>query len=139
MRKLLYLISYFMVSYVYALSVDGSWLTKDEVTQKDRSIVKLQTVNNIVSGTIEKVFPKPGDTGICAECPGKFKDKPVIGLKLLWGLKQKDTSSWDGGHILDPKTGKIYKLRMTLKGDKLYVRGYIGVSFLGRTQIWTRA
>ena len=131
------LISFVNLSFS-ASKIDGLWVTKDDESQKTRSIVKLETVNNELNGVIEKVFPQPGDTGICRFCPGDFKGKPVQGLRFLWGLKAKDSNSWEGGHILDPKSGRIYKLRMTLKGDKLYVRGYIGVSFLGRTQIWTR-
>jgi uncharacterized protein (DUF2147 family) len=75
---------------------------------------------------------------MCHNCTGTFKDKKVVGLNILWGLKDQGNGEWDGGSILDPKTGKIYKAKMTLKGDKLYVRGYIGVSLLGRTQTWVR-
>ena len=137
---LISLLTFMHLGYTASLGskIDGIWITKDDASQQKRSIVKLETVNNEITGVIEKVFPQPGDTGICRFCPGELKGKPITGLKFLWGLKAKDANSWDGGHILDPKSGKVYKLRMTLKGDKLYVRGYIGVSFLGRTQVWTR-
>ncbi|MGL6030500.1 MAG: DUF2147 domain-containing protein, partial [Legionella sp.] len=67
-----------------------------------------------------------------------FKGKKIQGLGFLWGLKDQGNGVWDGGSILDPKTGKIYKAKATLQGNKLLVRGYIGVSALGRTQTWVR-
>lgn len=84
------------------------------------------------------MYPKTGDTGICTKCSGDFKGKPIKGLQFLWGLKDQGHGVWDNGVILDAKTGKLYHAKVTVKGDKLYVRGYIGFSLLGRTQIWAR-
>lgn len=120
-------------------SLSGStWLTIDDKTGKPRAEVLLTEHENVFSGRILKVYSEPGDTGLCSKCPGQFKDKPTKGLVFVWGLQQKGAHNWDSGHILDPKNGKIYRAKMLLKGDKLYVRGYIGVSVIGRTQIWER-
>lgn len=119
-------------------SPEGYWTTIDDVTGKKRAVVHLFVQDGILGGTIEKVYPLPGDTGFCTNCPGEFKDKPTHGLKFVWGLKEKTPGSWDEGSILDGKTGKIYRVKMTVKGDKLFVRGYVGISMLGRTQIWVR-
>lgn len=121
-----------------AQSPAGIWTTIDDKTGKKRAVVRINVSGNTLSGTIVNVYPQPGDTGICSKCPGGFKDKPIKGLQIVWGLKDKGNGEWDGGQILDPKTGKIYRAKMTLKGNKLYVRGYIGVSVLGRTQVWVR-
>ncbi len=118
--------------------VTGNWTTIDDVTGKKRAIVSISESNGVLSGTISQVFPQPGDTGKCMKCPGAFKGKSVKGLTFLWGLKGNGNNVWDGGKILDPKTGKIYRAKMTLAGDRLYVRGYIGFSLLGRTQVWVR-
>jgi uncharacterized protein (DUF2147 family) len=127
------------VSSAMAESLAGTtWVTIDDKTGKPRAEVQLSEVNDVVSGQIISVYPQPGDTGICSKCPGAFKDKPIKGLRFVWGLKQKGNVNWDGGSILDPKTGKVYRAKMMLKGNQLYVRGYIGVSVLGRTQIWNR-
>lgn len=58
----------------------------------------------------------------------------------MWGLKQSSDREWKGGKIIDPKIGKIYGCRLTISpnGKKLFVRGYIGISVLGRTQVWLR-
>jgi uncharacterized protein (DUF2147 family) len=61
-----------------------------------------------------------------------------MGLIFIKGLT-KDGEEYSGGKILDPKNGKLYKCYITLEGnDKLKVRGYIGISLLGRTQYWKR-
>lgn len=116
----------------------GSWTTIDDKTGQKRALVHISVSGGTLSGTIEKVYPQPGDTGICSKCPGAFKDKKIQGMTFVWGLKDQGNGVWDGGQILDPKTGKIYRAKMTLDGNKLHVRGYIGLSVLGRTQTWVK-
>jgi uncharacterized protein (DUF2147 family) len=55
------------------------------------------------------------------------------------GLK-KNGDQYTGGQILDPDNGKVYKSRLTLHddGQRLEVRGYIGVPLFGRSQVWVR-
>ncbi len=119
-------------------SPDGLWTTIDDNTGKKRALVRLATHDGILGATIVEVYPEPGDTGVCSKCPGEFKDKPTKGMKFVWDLKEKSPGSWDDGYILDGKSGKIYRVKMNLKGDKLYVRGYVGIAMLGRTQVWVR-
>ncbi len=127
------------VSTAVAGSLAGTtWMTIDDKTGKPRAEVRLNEQNGIVNGEIVSVIKQSGDTGICSKCPGHFKDKPIKGIQFVWGLKQKGENNWEGGQILDPKTGKIYRAKMLLKGNKLYVRGYVGISVLGRTQVWER-
>lgn len=126
------------VSASAAPSPAGKWTTIDDKTGAKRAVVQLSVSGGTLNGSIVKVFPQPGDTGMCSKCPGAFKGKKVVGLNFIWGLKDKGNGVWDGGSILDPKTGKIYKAKVTLEGNKLYVRGYVGVSALGRTQTWVR-
>ena len=102
---------------VLAVSPEGTWTTVDDKTGNKRADVRLTVANGTLNGTIIGVHPEPGDKG-------------------MWGLKEAPDGTWEGGHILDAKTGKIYRVKMTVKGDKLYVRGYVGVSLLGRTQVW---
>jgi uncharacterized protein (DUF2147 family) len=121
-----------------ASSPAGTWTTIDDKTGAKRAVVNLTVSNGTLSGTIVKIYPQAGDTGICSNCPGAFKDKKVAGLGFIWGLKDQGNGVWSGGSILDPKTGKIYKAKLTIEGNKLHVRGYVGVSLLGRTQTWIR-
>lgn len=65
--------------------------------------------------------------------------RPVIGLINAWGFEYKGKNVWDDGKIYDPKNGNTYDCTMKLKdSNSLDVRGYIGVSLIGRTDVWTR-
>ena len=135
---LVFIMMTLIIPFAKAASPAGNWTTIDDVTGKKRSVVHISVSGNSLSGTIMKVFPQPGDTGKCNNCPGAFKDKPIKGLTFLWGLKDEGNGTWSGGHVIDPKTGKVYKAKITMDGNKLHVRGYVGVSLLGRTQTWVR-
>jgi uncharacterized protein (DUF2147 family) len=119
----------------------GVWRSIDDKTKQERSIIRITEVNGELRGVVEKIFDQPGDdpAHLCKECKDERKDKPIIGMTILWGLK-KDGESWGGGEILDPKNGKIYSCKMTLSedGKSLNVRGFIGISLIGRSQTWLR-
>lgn len=119
----------------------GTWRSIDDKTKKERSIIRITEEGGELKGAVEKIFDEPGDdpAHLCRECKDERKDKPIIGMTILWGLK-KDGDAWTGGEILDPKNGKTYRCKMTLSADgkSLDVRGYIGISLIGRTQTWLR-
>jgi uncharacterized protein (DUF2147 family) len=120
----------------------GVWRTVDDKTGKERSVVRITENNGVFEGTVEKLLNRQPDDdpdGLCRKCDGERKDKPIVGMTILWGLK-KDGDQFAGGEILDPKNGKIYRAKMKLieGGRKLEVRGFIGVSLLGRSQTWLR-
>lgn len=129
------------ISWAQESSPAGVWRTIDDKTKKERSIIRITEANGELQGVVEKIFDQPGDdpAHLCKECKGERKDKPIIGMTILWGLKQ-DGSTWTGGEILDPKNGRVYKAKVTPSADgkTLDVRGYIGVSLIGRTQTWHR-
>ena len=56
----------------------------------------------------------------------------------MWGVRSEGGNVYSGGTILDPKTNKQYKVKITDNGGTLTVRGYMGVSLLGRNQTWQR-
>ena len=119
----------------------GVWRSIDDKTKKERSIIRITEVDGEFQGVVEKLFDQPGDdpAHLCKECKGERKDKPIVGMTILWGLK-KDRDTWAGGEILDPHNGKTYQCKMTLSGDgkSLNVRGFIGISLIGRSQTWWR-
>ncbi len=116
----------------------GSWTSIDDQTGAKRAVIAISKCGKGLCGTVVKIYPQPGDTGICSSCPGKFKGKKILGMTIMWGVRDEGNGEWGDGKILDPKTGKIYSVRITLTGNKLLVRGYMGVSLLGRTQTWVR-
>jgi uncharacterized protein (DUF2147 family) len=119
----------------------GRWRTFDDSTGKAQSLVVIWQDGGKLYGRIDKLIdpdPKTPDQS-CTRCEGDAKGKPLIGLRILWALS-RDGAQWSGGRILDPDNGKIYKCSIALEDDgkKLKVRGYIGLSLLGRTQYWLR-
>ena len=71
--------------------------------------------------------------------PDKVKSQAtILGLNNLLGFKATGKGKYEGGTIYDPENGKTYSCVMTLEGDVLKVRGYIGISLIGRTDTWTR-
>lgn len=65
------------------------------------------------------------------------RGRTVKDLVFLNGFKYSD-GSWTDGTIYDPKNGSTYSCKMKLKGASLEIRGYIGISLFGRTEIWKR-
>lgn len=120
----------------------GLWKTIDDKTQQPRSLVRILEAGGALEGRIEQLLNRQPDDdpdNLCRACKGERKDRPVIGMKILWGLVQ-DGDAWEGGEILDPKNGKTYscKLRVSADGTKMEVRGFIGLSLIGRSQTWVR-
>ncbi len=119
----------------------GLWKTFDDKTGEAKSFVKIWEKNGVYGGKITKLIVKEGEdpNPLCDKCPGGKKDKPVVGMTIIWGLK-KEGDKYTGGKILDPDNGKVYKCTIKLAdgGKTLKVRGYIGVSALGRNQFWKR-
>jgi uncharacterized protein (DUF2147 family) len=118
----------------------GLWRTVDDRTHKPRAIIRIYEENGIFFGKIENSFDPEELTARCEKCSGDRKDAPVIGLVIMRGIT-KHGSEYRGGEILDPETGWTYRCRFTIstEGEMLFVRGYLGLAVLGRTQTWTRA
>ena len=122
------------------LSPVGLWKTIDDKTGKPRSLVRINESNGEYSATIEKgLLTTYVNEAICDKCTDERKNQKLIGMTIAKGLK-KNGPQYDGGEILDPDNGKIYRCKMKLDetGNKLEVRGFIGISLLGRSQIWNR-
>ncbi|MBP6776948.1 MAG: DUF2147 domain-containing protein [Piscinibacter sp.] len=121
----------------------GVWKTIDDATKKEKSLVRITDNAGVFIGKIEKLLdPTAKQDAVCDKCTDERKDKPILGMTIITGVKQSASAAdiWDGGHILDPNDGKVYKVRLSPAdgGKKLDVRGYIGMPMLGRTQTWLR-
>lgn len=67
------------------------------------------------------------------------QNNPTLGLNNLLGFSYEGKGKYENGSIYDPENGKTYSCVMTLENDNtLKVRGYIGISLIGRTDTWTR-
>jgi len=119
----------------------GLWQTVDDHTGAPRALIEItQDASGVLSGKVIKgLIPgEPADRR-CTECTDYRKDQVIIGMTVLSGM-HKEGDSWEGGQILDPDNGKVYRCKMHVEknGQELVVRGYIGVSLLGRSQSWIR-
>lgn len=81
-----------------------------------------------------------GKTKVDRENPDPARrNDPTLGLRMLRDFTFTRDGLWENGHIYDPKNGKDYRCKMTLTSpDELRVRGFIGISLIGRTDVWTR-
>src|SRR4051812_25700041 len=117
----------------------GRWTTIDDKSGKPGGLIRIELVDGQYKGWIEKIYPEPGEdpNPKCQLCDGARRNQPVVGLNFMWGLTKRG-DEFQGGEILDPRTGKIYRARLKLEdgGKKLNVRGFIGFSVLGRSQVW---
>lgn len=120
----------------------GKWKTVDDSSGKAKSYVEIWEEGGKVYGKITALLDQPPDDldPKCTKCEGEDKDKRVIGMTIIKGLK-KDGDEYSGGKILDPDNGKLYKCYIAVQdgGKKLKVRGYVGFALLGRTQYWLKA
>lgn len=138
MKKITFLLCLFLFFSVEAQSVIGKWKTIDDVSGEVKSIVQIYEENGKIYGKVIEIMDASKRNRLCENCPGVLKNKPVLGLKIINGL-EKNGSSYENGKILDPESGKEYKCYISLEDDKtLKVRGYIGISLMGRTQYWKR-
>jgi uncharacterized protein (DUF2147 family) len=88
----------------------------------------------------EPIDPETGKPKVDKNHPDEASRKrAVLGLINIWGFLYKDNNTWDDGNIYDPKNGNTYSCTIKLTSpNSLEVRGYIGVSLIGRTDNWTR-
>ena len=120
----------------------GLWKTISDKDGSPQSEVRIVETAGVVSGKIEKSYRatfKPDDK--CIECKDDRKDQLILGLEILRGLKKTDGKDvWEGGTVVDPDSGTIYKAKVTPieGGAKLEMRGFVGFALLGRTQTWVR-
>jgi uncharacterized protein (DUF2147 family) len=143
--KLITVLSLFLLSLSpVAFSADatpaGLWKTIDDNTGKPRSLVRINENHGEYSAVIEKgLLASDTPDAVCDKCKDERKGQRIIGMTIVKGIKLKD-GHYEGGEILDPDNGKTYRCIMKLddSGNKLEVRGYIGISLFGRSQDWTR-
>jgi len=125
-------------------SPTGLWRTIDDSSKKDKSLVRIVEANGVYTGKVETIVdPDSPKDAVCKDCSDERKDKPVVGMTIIRNVKASadDKNVFEGGDILDPNNGKVYRVKLKLidNGSKLDVRGYIGTPMLGRTQTWIRA
>ncbi|CAM9385491.1 DUF2147 domain-containing protein [Acinetobacter bereziniae] len=135
----------FFTGLTQAADLAGKWKAIDDKTGYSRADVEIsKNPNGTYSGKIYNTRPLPNSplVGYCHKCKGNLKDAPIVGLKIIDDFKQSpdNPSEYVAGHVLDPLSGNVYsgKIKINPKGNRLTLRGYIGISLLGRSQTWVR-
>lgn len=120
-------------------TIFGQWKTIDDKIGKAKSIVTIYEKDGKAFGKVTKIFDETKQDAVCSECDKKDarKNQKILGMEILRNM-QKDGKEWTNGRILDPNNGSEYKCTMWLENGQLHVRGYIGFSLIGRTQVWER-
>ena len=116
------------------------WKTIDDKTKQPKATVKFTERNGVLTANIQSILT-PGEESACKKCEGPYHNKSLKGLTIVQNLTAVGGGKYENGTILDPQSGKTYKLKGEIAegGIKLNLRGFIGVSALGRNQTWIRA
>ncbi len=129
----------------FSATIEGFWHSIDDRTGEKLSIVEIRKgADGTFRGKILYRYPVPGGVALthCTKCPPPYTNQPIVGLEFFSGFKQdeKNPNLYVDGRVLEPKSGKIYKGKANLSADgkRLRLRGYVGLSALGRTQVWIR-
>ena len=140
-RSLLIIFLIICINGVFAQGKDalvGKWLTTTGEAQ-----IMIYPAGGKFSGRIVWL-KKPNDSTGQPETDDNNPDpklarRPIIGLEMLKGFTYTADGVWEGGTIYDPKTGRTYSCKISMvERDKINVRGFVGISMLGRTETWSR-
>jgi len=118
-----------------AQSATGLWRTIDDEDGEPSSHVEIYEQGGELFGRIIKLLP---EGQLCDDCADQFQGSNMQGVVILRDM-EPDGEKWSGGNIIDPGNGRTYRCKMELSGpNRLRVRGFLGISLLGRTQVWER-
>lgn len=139
-KKTLLLLSIFITSFSYSQSynIEGDWYTEN-----NNAIVKIYKDGNTLSGKITWMKTPNDENGNPKTDPEnpdeKLKSRKRLGMIMMYNFSYDEDDQWDDGEIYDPESGNTYSgiITMTSK-NKLDLRGYVGISWFGRTSEWTR-
>lgn len=140
MKKILSIIAFLFISAIsYAQDItQGTWYN-EEKTGKIQFFKQGDKINGKIIWLKE-----PNENGkprMDKENPdAKLKTRPILGMMNLKNFKATGKGTWEDGEVYDPKNGKTYSCKMTLVSPtQLDVRGFIGISIIGRTSKFTKA
>ena len=142
----IFLVNIFIAN-TWAQDITGMWKAIDDKSGYARAKVNIYKSNEgQYEGRIEEIYPLPGHstafTDKCFRCKGDLKDTPLKGMKILYGFKKNMNrpDEYHDGHVIDPMSGNIYKgkIKINANATRMILRGYVGTSALGRSQVWMK-
>ena len=116
----------------------GLWKVIDDKTKQPLSYVRISEVGGVLNGKMEKLLDPARQDEKCSKCTDERKNQPMLNMTIMRNVKPAGGDTWEGGDILDPNNGEVYRVRLKPldNGKALEVRGYIGPFF--RNQRWLR-
>ena len=125
-----------------AIAQEADVIVGEWYTGEGKALVKIYKCDDLYCGKIIWLKEPKYDDGtdkIDKNNPDESKKaRKIIGLDIVWGFKYKGKNRCVKGKIYDPDNGKTYSCKMKLVDNELKMRGYIGISLIGRTTIWTK-
>jgi uncharacterized protein (DUF2147 family) len=116
-----------------ASHLTGDWITSNH------SVVRVYPCSGSqLCARVVTVGPKNEPQNDVNNPDTSLRQRPICGLTIGTGFAPSGDSQASDGHIYDPESGKTYSAQMKTKGDTLQLRGYVGISLLGRTETWHR-
>lgn len=135
----------FLSMTAFSASIEGYWKSIEERTGEQLSIVEIRKGSDgRFHGKIVYRYPNARGFSLanCTKCPAPNTNKPILGLEILSGFREDPNKpdSYIDGRVLEATSGRVYKGKavVTGEGKRLRMRGYMGVSALGRTVVWLR-
>lgn len=128
------------MNFASAQTIFGKWKTIDDRTGNPKAIINIYEKDGLMYGTVEKIVEPGKENARCIKCDGELKDKPVVGMTIIDGLKENEDGEWKGKTLFDPEQAMTFRCKIWLNPDnpdELKVRGYL--VFIYRTQTWVRA
>jgi uncharacterized protein (DUF2147 family) len=121
-----------------SLSPAGLWKAHDD-SGKPTGYIRVKENNGVYTGVIEKGLETDKEDKYCHACKDERKGQKLVGMTMMKNVKAKG-DAYEGTEILDPFSGNTYRVKLKLDedGQKMQVRGYVGLSLFGRTQQWQR-
>lgn len=121
----------------------GTWWSSEDGGKRHKAEIVITERDGVLTGRLMRLLDGRSAQDVrCDACEDARKGAPLAGLEILSNVKADphEPGKWSGGEVLDPGSGKVYKVEMTVteQGQQLKVRGYRGMPAFGRTQVWTR-
>lgn len=138
-RSILMGILMFSSCLVSSQSIFGKWKTIDDRTGKPKALISIYEKDGLMYGHVVDILEEGKENFLCHKCDGDKKDKPVIGMTIIEGLKENEDGEWKGSTLFDPQQAMTFRCKIWLNpenSNELKVRGYL--AFIYRTQTWIR-
>ena len=145
MKKVIYV---FVLAFFFSIKMQAQVITEGDkvlgvwLSEEKDGKVEIYKAGNKYMGKLiwsNKMYEADGVTSKkdLKNAEEKLRNRNLKDLLLLTDFIFED-GAWTEGKIYDPKSGKTYSSTMKLQGNTLNIRGYVGISLLGRTTVWTR-